>query len=102
MRRFFGEVASAERFAGTERVWGPSGLWEADVVADLAEELSILIAIDPLAADPLTETGPALERHFARGRAYLRLEGIGRARPGSRRTSSRSFMKGSTISKRFG
>ncbi len=80
VRRFFTEIASAERFPKTERVWDPDGLWEAETLLELARELDILLAVDPLAPDPFDEHAESVAQHLARGRAYLRLAGLGMAR----------------------
>jgi len=57
----------AERLTGDgERtmVWAPTGLWEADELADLADELGILVAVDPF--EMTLPPGPVV---YARPRA---------------------------------
>lgn len=80
LERFFAEVASAELFADTQRVWQPDGLWQPQEIASEAERLDVIAAIDPLANDPLEEMAEALPQHLARGRVYLRPAGLGRSR----------------------
>lgn len=81
LQRFFTELASAERFGETRRVWDPDGLWEPRGIADLAEAAGILVAIDPLGHDPLEELAEFVARQMARGEAYVRVTGLGHTRP---------------------
>jgi hypothetical protein len=78
LRRFFREVASAERFATATRVWEPQGLWEPEVAARLCAELDLVYSCDPLSSDPLA---PDLDFFAALpgNRAYFRITGLGRA-----------------------
>jgi len=84
LARFFAEVASAELFGATARVWEPQGLWEPDVAARLAADMGVLYACDPLSNDPLGPAGPdAIDPDFfarlPQDSAYFRLTGLGRA-----------------------
>src|SRR5690606_34215831 len=54
------------RREGRSLVWAPSGLWEPDMAAELAEELGVLYAFDPLETEPPSQ---AL--------AYARVEALG-------------------------
>lgn len=74
LRRFFDEVASAERFPGIARVWQPDGLWRPIVASAFAAELGVTAVIDPLAPDPLEEGLPDAPE----GVAYARITGLGR------------------------
>lgn len=77
LRAFFGDMASAELFADTARVWEPLGLWDVHTAARLAEELGLVLACDPLSNDPLLH----LEVDFASlpvSRMYFRITGLGR------------------------
>jgi len=76
LRSFFDEVATADRFGGeggSVRVWQPDGLWRPVVADALAQELGLVAAIDPLAADTLEEGIPE-----AGEIAYARVTGLGR------------------------
>lgn len=84
MRRFFGEDAPAERFAGRTRVWVPSGLWEPPAAHAFARELGVLCGLDPLGADPERRLVPFWDSLGGED-AYFVVSGIGRAR---RRTSN--------------
>lgn len=75
LKRFFDEVATAERFPGAARVWQPDGLWRPPVVARVARELGVVPAQDPLAPDPLEEGGAPPPGEIA----YVRVPGLGRA-----------------------
>jgi uncharacterized protein YecE (DUF72 family) len=75
LRRFFTELARADRFGGAERVWLPGGLWEPEAALALSAELGVLCGVDPLvrapeAIDIATLLGPHV---------YLRPIGLGRA-----------------------
>jgi uncharacterized protein YecE (DUF72 family) len=77
LRAFFGDIAPAEHFGDTARVWEPLGLWQFQTAARLAEELGLVLACDPLSNDPLVQ----LEIDFARlpvSRVYFRITGLGR------------------------
>lgn len=65
---------------GAVRVWEPQGLWSLAAAAALAREAGALLALDPLAADPLSEDRPVVERELERGEAYLRLRNVGSGR----------------------
>jgi uncharacterized protein YecE (DUF72 family) len=80
MRRYFNEIASTEAFGSTLRVWEPDGLWEPEGIAKIAEELGLRVAIDPLAQDPLEEYQSFVAEQMARGKAYLRIHGLGISR----------------------
>jgi uncharacterized protein YecE (DUF72 family) len=76
LQHFFAAVAGPDRFgggAGPLRVWQPDGLWRPAAAAAFAEELGIVAAVDPLAADPLEEGIPD-----AATVAYARVTGLGR------------------------
>lgn len=80
MQRYFGEFATAEAFGSTRRVWEPAGLWEPEGIAKVAESLELLVALDPLAHDPLEEYTDFVAQQMARGEAYLRIHGMGISR----------------------
>ena len=80
MKTYFAEVASAEQFGNTVRVWEPGGLWEHKGITEMAEQCGLLVAIDPLAQDPLDENAAFLAEQMARGEAYLRISGLGHSR----------------------
>jgi uncharacterized protein YecE (DUF72 family) len=75
MRRFFAELAPAQRFGDTVRVWEPQGLWEPEVAARLAAELGLVYAWDPLSNDPLATSLDVDELPDATG--YFRITGLG-------------------------
>lgn len=81
LQQFFSEVATAERFGETRRVWHPDGLWEPNSISEVAQAAGVLAAIDPLAHDPLEEFTEFVAREMARGEAYLRVSGLGHSRP---------------------
>jgi uncharacterized protein YecE (DUF72 family) len=77
LQRFFGEIATAERFGGdggAARVWQPDGLWRPLTAATVAGELGVVAAVDPLAPDPLEEGLPDAPAEIA----YARVTGLGR------------------------
>jgi uncharacterized protein YecE (DUF72 family) len=79
LRRFFAELATAERFSGdgaspVARVWQPDGLWRPAVAAAFAAELGVVATVDPLAPDPLEDGIPAAPDDVA----YARVTGLGR------------------------
>jgi uncharacterized protein YecE (DUF72 family) len=80
MQRYFGEIATADAFGSTRRVWEPAGLWEPEGIARVAESLDLLVALDPLAQDPLDEQAAFVAEQMARGVAYLRIHGMGISR----------------------
>jgi hypothetical protein len=80
VRRFFGEVATASRFSGRDRVWLPDGLWELGTTAELSRDVGVVVAIDPLVEDPGADSAPALALHLARSVAYLRPSATARPR----------------------
>jgi len=80
MKEYFTNVGSAERFGDTVRVWDPSGLWEHSGITEMADQCGLLVAIDPLAQDPLEENAAFVAEHLARGVAYLRISGLGHSR----------------------
>jgi uncharacterized protein YecE (DUF72 family) len=77
LRRFFGEVATAEA-VGTARVWIPDGLWEPRAAVKLATELHVACAIDPLVREP--GAPPELYEELDAPAIYFRVEALGRAR----------------------
>ncbi|MCP4445890.1 MAG: DUF72 domain-containing protein [Myxococcales bacterium] len=80
MKAFFTEIATVEKFGNTVRVWEPSGLWEHKGIADMAELCGLLVAVDPLAQDPLDEKAAFVVQQMALGQAYLRISGMGHSR----------------------
>ncbi len=80
MKTFFNEIATQERFGDTALVWDPDGLWEPAGISDIVESTGILVALDPLAQDPLDENGQFVAEQMARGIAYLRISGLGHSR----------------------
>jgi uncharacterized protein YecE (DUF72 family) len=84
MRRFFSEVATADRFQGRARVWVPSGLWEPPAAYAAARDLGILCGLDPLGGDPERHHAP-FWASLSGDDAYLVVSGLGRGR---RRTSN--------------
>ncbi|HTM22617.1 MAG TPA: hypothetical protein VL172_18975 [Kofleriaceae bacterium] len=75
LRRFFDEVAPADRMGGARRAWLPHGLWDPQTAAKLAAEIGLLYVCDPLARDQL---GPPPEFYAGLGeQAYFRLTGLG-------------------------
>lgn len=77
LRSLLGERTAALQAV---RVWEPQGLWSLAAAATLAREAGALVALDPLAADPLTEDRPVIERELERGEAYFRLRNVGSGR----------------------
>ena len=65
---------------GPPRVWEAQGLWELSAAARIAQDCGALVALDPLASDPLEESAEILAAQLARDRVYLRLSGLGSAR----------------------
>lgn len=55
-------------------VFWPTGLWEPETTAALADELDLSVVINPLASDPQDRDRALWERELGRGTAYLRLE----------------------------
>ncbi len=80
MTKFFSEIATSERFGDTALVWDPDGLWEPKGIASMADSLNLLVALDPLAQDPLDEHSMFVAEQMAKGRAYLRISGLGHSR----------------------
>lgn len=80
MKAYFSEIATQEAFGTTKRVWEPAGLWEPKAIGKVAEELDLLVTIDPLAQDPLDEYSAFVAEQMARGPAYLRIHGLGISR----------------------
>lgn len=79
MRRFFGELATADTFGETRRVWEPQGLWEPETAVALAEELGLILACDPLSNDPIGHD-PGFFHQLPSEDAYFRLTGMGNKR----------------------
>ena len=80
MRAIFTEVATPENFGETVRDWEPSGLWEHSGISEMAENCGLLVAVDPLAQDPLDENTNFVIEQLAKGQAYLRISGMGHNR----------------------
>lgn len=80
MQTFFDELATEERFGPAVRVWDPDGLWEPPAIAEVAQSLKLLVAIDPLAQDFMDEKASLVAAQLARGQAYLRISGLGHGR----------------------
>jgi uncharacterized protein YecE (DUF72 family) len=78
LKRFFGEVATAEA-VGAPRVWVPDGLWEPRVAVHFANELGVTCAIDPLVYDP--NTPAEVYEDLEAPALYFRLTGLGRSGP---------------------
>lgn len=76
---FFADHATADRFAGVERVWEAQGLWEPRTIIRVAEELGVTVACDPLAVDP-TDDDLEWPLRLPGGGAYLRVRGLGAKR----------------------
>jgi uncharacterized protein YecE (DUF72 family) len=75
LRRFFGELATAEA-VGAARVWVPDGLWEPRVAVAFATELGVTCALDPLVHDPGSPAEVYEELEAAA--LYFRVAGLGR------------------------
>lgn len=80
MKQFFSEIATKERFGDTALVWDPDGLWETKGIGDIADDLGLLVALDPLGQDPLDEYSQFVAEQMAKGQAYLRISGLGHSR----------------------
>ncbi|MBT8494283.1 MAG: DUF72 domain-containing protein [Deltaproteobacteria bacterium] len=81
LRTFFTDIASQEAIGGAVRIWEPGELWETTWAVKLAEELDLVLAIDPLAESHLG--GSALrpvDQLPDQRPVYLRIRGLGRAR----------------------
>ena len=79
MRAFFDDIAPAERFGDTVRVWEPQGLWELESAALFADELGVVLACDPLTQDPLV-ADPDIFMHLPGDAAYFHVTGLGSGR----------------------
>lgn len=79
MRAFFAEVVPAGALGDTVRVWQPSGLWDPPTAHAFAQELGLVCALDPLAADPVGDFA-AFFAELSGDDAYLIASGLGRAR----------------------
>ena len=77
MTRFFNEIATADALGGARRIWEPEGLWRPEEAIRLARELKLVVAVDPLARDPLEEQAPALAYELPRELGYFRITGMG-------------------------
>jgi uncharacterized protein YecE (DUF72 family) len=83
LRAFFTTIASQEAIGGATRVWEPGELWETPWAVKLAEELDLVLAIDPLAESHLGGTALRPVEQLPDDRpVYLRIRGLGRARSG--------------------
>jgi uncharacterized protein YecE (DUF72 family) len=80
LRRFFSEIAPAEAFAGAQRIWELGGLWELESAVAMADELGLVLALDPLAEDPLAGDRLRPVERLEMTACYLRVAGLGRAR----------------------
>jgi uncharacterized protein YecE (DUF72 family) len=80
MSAFFGEVATAESFGETVRVFAPDGLWEPGEIAETCDSLGLLPAVDALMRDPFEEHRAFVHEQIATGSVYMRLPGLGRAK----------------------
>ncbi len=80
MKVFFGEIATADAFGDTVRVWEPGGLWEHSGINEMAKDCGLLIAVDPLGQDPLDEKAEFVVEQMSKGQAYLRITGMGHSR----------------------
>lgn len=78
LKRFFGEVATAES-VGTARVWVPDGLWEPRTAVQFSRELGVTCAFDPLVYDP---NAPAeVYEDLGASALYFRISGLGHTGP---------------------
>jgi uncharacterized protein YecE (DUF72 family) len=77
VRRFFTEVAPAEKLGAVARVWRPDGLWEPRTAVALADELGVVCALDPLILDP-GGTPPEFYDDLPGDAVYFRVSGLGR------------------------
>jgi len=85
LRHFFTEVAPPTALGGALRAWEPGDLWELPSAMRLAEELDLVLVVDPMADNPLGGSAPRPIDVLDRSRpAYLRLRGLGRAHAGFR------------------
>ncbi len=84
LRRFFAEVAPAEKLSGATRVWQPDGLWELPTALKLSKELGVVLGADPFAKDP-TQDPPDLYATLGVPEVYFRVTGLGH---GGRKLSS--------------
>jgi hypothetical protein len=78
LKRFFGEVATAESL-GAARVWVPDGLWEPRAAVSFATELGVTCAFDPLVHDP--NTPAEVYEDLGAPALYFRIAGLGHAGP---------------------
>jgi hypothetical protein len=78
LRRFFGEVATAEAIGAT-RVWIPDGLWQPRDAVKVAAELGVACAIDPLVREP--GAPPEMYEGLDAPAMYFRIEAP--SRPGA-------------------
>ena len=79
IKKFFTELAPAEKFGGASRVWIPSGLWTPLTAATFAADLGLVCAVDPLIQDP----DMPIEAYAALpgDSVYYRPTGLGRSGP---------------------
>ena len=73
LRRLFAEEASPDLFGEVMRVWQPGGLWHGPEAAEMAAELGVVAAHDPLAEDVLDVGEPEPGAW-----ACARISGLGR------------------------
>jgi uncharacterized protein YecE (DUF72 family) len=71
MARFFRDEVTADLRTRATLVWDPEGVWEDAEAYELATELGLVLARDPLAPEPPEIWGNV---------AYFRLTGLGQAR----------------------
>ena len=79
LKGFFSQVATAERFGDTARVWEPLGLWEPATAMRLVADLGLVYCCDPLSNDPLAEPH-LLDTELPGVPVYFRVTGLGRGR----------------------
>jgi hypothetical protein len=73
-------LARVELSGNPPRVLVPTGLWDPEICLALAEELDLLVAIDPLASDVQDRQQPLWAHQLGRGIAYLRIERLASTR----------------------
>lgn len=74
---FFNDVAPADAFGGTARVWQPDGLWDVRTALKVATDLGVVLGCDPLARDQ-THEPPDLYASLQVSDIYFRVSGLGR------------------------
>jgi len=81
LRQFFNENAGPDQLGNVVRVWEPGELWELEPAQKLAQELGLILCIDPLAKGAIgaESTGP-VDAVDPEQPIYMRMRGLGRAR----------------------